>query len=201
MSHDGDSHETRRNATIAVGVAVAAVAMVGLLYWLFNSMSGPALAAAPAARTTSATTTSTPAPAPSETTTTPPPTIESWTPTTTFSLPPPEQPTETVAAQTQAAPPSAPPTTQAPPPPPQPQPQGPSISNVNLQCAKGGGRQVVAKLTFSTTTKVDVLLAAGGQSDRKSLGPGNVSMSTNGRGPEICFARIGDQVVGPIPAS
>jgi hypothetical protein len=195
MSYDGDSHETRRNTTIAVAVAVAAVTMVGLLYGLFNSLTGPALAVAPTTSTATTSTSATPAPTVSETPSTPPPTIESWTPTTTFSLPPPEQPTETAAAAEQ---PSPPPASQAPPPPP-PAP-GPNVSNVNLQCAKGDGRRVTAKLTFTTTTKIDVLLAAGGQVDRKSAGPGNVSMSNNGRGPEICFAKVGDQTVGPVPA-
>ena len=86
------------------------------------------------------------------------------------------------------------------PPPAPPQPPAPSISNVNLQCSKGDGRRVTAKLTFTTTTKIDVVLSAGGQIDHKSAGPGNVSMSTSGRGPEICFAKIGDQTIGPIPA-
>jgi hypothetical protein len=54
---------------------------------------------------------------------------------------------------------------------------------------------------FDTTTKVDILLSAGGQVDRKSAGPGRVSLSNTGRGADICFARIGDQTVGPIPAT
>ena len=199
MSFDGEAQETRRNRTIAIGVTVAGVAMVGLLFWLFNSLSGPALAVAPAAITTTGTTATEAATTPGDTTSTGPPTIATWTPSTTFSLPPPEQPTETVAAETQAAQPSAPPTTQAAPPPPAPAPPG--ISNVNLTCSKGDGRRVTARLTFTTTAKVDVILSAGGQVDRKSEGPGNVSMTTSGRGAEICFARIGDQTVGPIPAS
>ena len=102
MSYDGDDdvHESRRNTTLAIGVAVAAVAMVGLLYWLFSNMSGPALAVSPAAATTSTTTSGTAAPAPSQTSETAPPTIASWTPTTTFSLPPPEQPTMTLPLAT-----------------------------------------------------------------------------------------------------
>jgi hypothetical protein len=196
MSFDADAEETRRNRTIAIGVSVAGVVVVGLLFWLFNSLSGPALAVAPTAITTSVTTTTAGAPAPSETTTVVPPSIASWTPTTTFSLPPPEQPTETAAAETAQQP---APTTQAAPPPPPP-PAGPSISNVNLTCSKGDGRRTTGKLTFTTTTKVEVLLSAGGQTDRKSAGPGDVSMTTTGRGPEICFARVGDQTVGPIPA-
>jgi hypothetical protein len=197
MSFDGDAEETRRNRTIAIGVSVAAVVVVALLFWLFNSLSGPALAVAPTAITTPATTTAPGEPAPSETTTVVPPTIASWTPTETFSLPPPEQPTETAAAETAQQP---APTTQAAPPPPPPPPPGPSISKVNLTCSKGDGRRTTGKLTFTTTTKVEVLLSAGGQTDRKSAGPGDVSMTTTGRGPEICFARVGDQVVGPIPA-
>ncbi|HEY8307278.1 MAG TPA: hypothetical protein VIG79_11425 [Lapillicoccus sp.] len=203
MSYDGDVHETRRNIALAIGVAVAAVTMVGLLYWLFSNMSGPALAVSPTAATTS-TTSATAAPAPSQTTEAPPPpTIASWTPTTTFSLPPPEQPTMTspVAGQT-ADQPSAPATTQAaPPPPPPPAPAGPTVSNVNLQCSKNDGKRVTAKLSFATSAKVDVVLSAGGQVDRKSAGPGNVSLSSAGRGPEICFAKIGDQTVGPVQAS
>ena len=193
MSFDSDAEEARRNRTIAIGVSVAAVVLVALLFWLFNSLSGPALAVAPAAITSTSTTAAPGQPASSETTSEAPPTIASWTPTTTFSLPPPEQPTETLAAQTAAPA----PTTQAAPPP----PQGPSISNVNLTCSKGDGRRTTGKLTFKTTTKVDVTLSAGGSIDRKSAGPGDVSMTASGRGPEICFARIGDQTVGPIPAS
>ena len=194
MSFDGDSQEARRNTTIAISVAVAAVTMVALLYWLFSSLTGPALAVAPAAVTSTATPTGTPVPTQSQTATPPPPpTIASWTPTTTFSLPPPEQPTMTAPVETQAADqPSAPPTPA--------QPPAASISNVNLQCAKGDSRRVTAKLTFTTTTKIDVVLSAGGQIDHKSAGPGNVSMTTSGRGAEICFAKIGDQTVGPIPA-
>ena len=194
MSFDGDSQEARRNTTIAISVAVAAVTMVALLYWLFSSLTGPALAVAPAAVTSTATPTGTPVPTQSETATLPPPpTIASWTPTTTFSLPPPEQPTMTAPVEGQTADqPSAPPTPA--------QPPAASISNVNLQCAKGDGRRVTAKLTFTTTTKIDVVLSAGGQIDHKSAGPGNVSMTTSGRGAEICFAKIGDQTVGPIPA-
>ena len=194
MSFDGDSQEARRNTTIAISVAVAAVTMVALLYWLFSSLTGPALAVAPAAVTSTATPPGTPVPTQSETATPPPPpTIASWTPTTTFSLPPPEQPTMTAPVEGQTADqPSAPPTPA--------QPPAASISNVNLQCAKGDGRRVTAKLTFTTTTKIDVVLSAGGQIDHKSAGPGNVSMTTSGRGAEICFAKIGDQTVGPIPA-
>ena len=171
--------------------------MVGLLFWIFNSLSGPALAVAPTAVTTTGTTATDAAATPADTTSTGPPTIATWTPSTTFSLPPPEQPTETVAVETPAAQPSAPPTAQAAPPP----PAKPGISNVNLTCSKGDGRRVTARLTFTTTAKVDVILSAGGQVDRKSEGPGDVSMTTSGRGAEICFGRIGDQTVGPIPAS
>ncbi|MFI5074778.1 MAG: hypothetical protein ACHP7G_07170 [Actinomycetales bacterium] len=203
MSYDGDVHETRRNIALAIGVAVAAVTMVGLLYWLFSNMSGPALAVSPTAATTSTTTSGTAAPAPSQTSETAPPTIASWTPTTTFSLPPPEQPTMTLPVEGQTADqPSAPATTQAaPPPPPPPAPAGPTVSNVNLQCSKNDGKRVTAKLSFATSAKVDVVLSAGGQVDRKSAGPGNVSLSSAGRGPEICFAKIGDQTVGPVQAS
>jgi hypothetical protein len=193
MSFDSDSQEARRNTTIAIGVAVAAVTMVALLYWLFSSLTGPALAVAPAAITTTATPSGTPVAAESATAASPPPTIASWTPTTTFSLPPPEQPTVTAPVEAKTA-------DQPIAPPPPAQPPGPSISNVNLECAKGDGRRVTAKLTFTTTTKIDVVIAAGGQIDHKSAGPGNVSMSTSGRGPEICFAKIGDQTVGPVPA-
>lgn len=193
MSFDSDSQEARRNTTIAIGVAVAAVTMVALLYWLFSSLTGPALAVAPAAITTTATPSGTPVAAESATAASPPPTIASWTPTTTFSLPPPEQPTMTAPVEAKTA-------DQPIAPPPPAQPPGPSISNVNLECAKGDGRRVTAKLTFTTTTKIDVVLSAGGQIDHKSAGPGNVSMSTSGRGPEICFAKIGDQTVGPVPA-
>jgi len=197
MSFDGEAQETRRNRTIAIGVSVAAVVMVGLLYWIFNSLSGPALAVAPTAVTTTGTTATDAATTSGDTTSTGPPTIATWTPSTTFSLPPPEQPTETVAVETPAAQPSAPPTAQAAPPP----PAKPGISNVNLTCSKGDGRRVTGRLTFTTAAKVDVILSAGGQIDRKSVGPGDVSMTTSGRGGDICFARVGDQTIGPIPAS
>ncbi len=101
-------------------------------------------------------------------------------------------------APTQAPAPA--PTTQAAPPPPPPAP-GPSISNVNLGCAKAAGRRVTATLVFDTTTKVDVLLSAGGEVGRKSAGPGHVSLSNTGRGGDVCFARVGDQTVGPVPAT
>jgi hypothetical protein len=201
MSFDGEAHETRRNTALAIGVAVAAVAGVGLLFWIFNSLNGPALAVTPAAVTTTTGTSATSAAAPSDTATTGPPTIASWTPTSTFSLPPPEQPTMTVPAEP-AQQPSPPPTTQTPaPPPPAPAPAKPGISNVNLACAKDGGRRVTARLTFTTSARVDIILSAGGQLDRRSAGPGDVSMTSNGRGAEICFARVGDQTVGPVPAT
>ena len=127
--------------------------------------------------------------------------IASWTPTTTFSLPPPEQPTMTLPVEGQTADqPSAPATTQAAPPP-APAPAGPTISNVDLKCSKSEGKRVTARLIFDVNAKVDITLSAGGQVDRKSGGPGNVSLSTTGRGPEICFAKIGDQTFGPIQAS
>jgi hypothetical protein len=213
MSYDGDRHETRRNATIAIGVAVAAFAGVGLLYWLFTSLTGPSLAVTPTALTTSVATTAPSAqPEPGATTEVSPPPIASWTPTSTFSLPPPEAPTMTAPPAESPAPaqPSAPPvTTQAPaPPPPAPAPPAPptsqapapSVSNVNLTCSQEG-RRVVAKLEFTTTTKIDVLLSAGGDVSQKSAGPGNVSMTNNGRGGDVCFARVGNQVVGPVPAT
>jgi hypothetical protein len=195
MSHDGEMDETRRNATIAIAVAVAAVTMVGLLFWIFNSLSRPALAVGPAAKTATSAPTSAAAPVAAPTTDTPPPTIASWTPTTTVSLPPPEQPTvtEPVPAQTADQP---QPTTQA-----APAPPAPSITNLNLQCAKADRRGVAAKLTFTTTTKVDVVLAAGSQVEHKSAGPGNVSLAASGRAPDICFAKVGDQTVGPVPAT
>ena len=96
--------------------------------------------------------------------------------------------------------PSAPATTQAAPPPP-PAPAGPTISNVDLKCSKSEGKRVTARLIFDVNAKVDITLSAAGQVDRKSGGPGNVSLSTTGRGPEICFAKIGDQTFGPIQAS
>lgn len=200
MSYDGDGdvHESRRNTTLAIGVAVTAVTMVALLYWLFSSMTGPALAVSPAAATTSTTTSGTAAPAPTQTTEAAPPTIASWTPTTTFSLPPPEQPTMTLPVEGQTPEqPSTPPTTQAPPPP----PVGPTISNVDLKCSKSDGKRVTARLIFDVSAKVDITLSAGGQVDRKSGGPGNVSLTTTGRGPEICFAKIADKTFGPIQAS
>ena len=148
MSFDGEAHETRRNTDIAIGVTVAAVAMVGLLFWLFNSLSGPALAVAPGRRDD--VTTATDAAAPPE----PhhvhrPPTIASWTPVDDVQPPPAGAAHDDVAVETQAADqPSAPATTAG-------RPRlrlrlrrQPGISNVNLNCSKGDGSRVTARLTF-----------------------------------------------------
>jgi hypothetical protein len=196
MSFDSDEQESRRYVGMAVAVAAVAVVVVGAMFLVIRNMDGPDLAVTAAVKAT--TTTTAPAETPTSTTTSTPPPSMSWTVSETPSLPPPEQPTMTAPVETQAA---APTTTAAPPPPQPTQPQAPNISNVKLTCSKTGDRKVTAKLTFTTTTKVDVTLFAGGQVDHKQAGPGDVSMTTSGRGAEICLARVGDQSVGPIPAT
>lgn len=204
MSDDDTDREGWRNAVLAAALAVVAVGLVGGMYWVMGSMPGPTVAVSAVQRspTTTITDVSTPVP------TTPPavaPPVASWTQTDTPSLPPPEQPTMTapVAGQTadpvpgQPSPttPATQPTTPAPP------PAAPSVANVKLTCSKSQGKRVTAQLSFTTTTKVDVIVAAGGQVDRKSVGPGAASVSTSGRGPEFCVANVAGQTVGPIPAS
>lgn len=208
MSFDGDEHETRRNVLLGVGLSVLAVILVGGMFWVMSSLSRPVVTGtATAVKATTATDVATSAPAPTPTTTFVPP---SGTWTNTATLPPAEQPTMTapVAGQTvdaTPAPPAPPKTTQAPAPtsaaPVPPAPAAPAVSNVNLTCSKDAGKRITAKLSFTTTTRIDLTLSAGGGIQRGQAGPGNVSVSASGRGAEICFAQIGGQMVGPIPAS
>jgi len=79
-------------------------------------------------------------------------------------------------------------------------PPAPSVSNVNLGC-KRNGKNVTARLTFTTTTRVDVTLSAGGDVGRTSAGPGTVALSASGRGDPVCSAMVGTQTVGPVTAS
>jgi len=100
--------------------------------------------------------------------------------------------------------PAPPPVAPAPPPvagptPPQ-QPPAPSVSNVSLGC-KRNGKNVTARLAFTTTTKVEVTLTAGGDVGHTSAGPGTVALSASGRGDPVCSAMIGTQAVGPVAAS
>lgn len=229
MSFDGEDHETRRNVLLAAGLSVMAVALVGGMFWVMSSLTRPAVSGtATAVKTTSAAPTTSGAPASTSTTTfVPPSPTATWTATSTATLPPPEQPTVTApvvtpapAATTVAPAPPAPPVPPAPqttqPPAPQtPQPApsrtpapvpttappaAPSVSNVNLKCSKDAGKKISGQLSFTTTTRIDVLLGAGGSIQRQQAGPGNVTLTATGRGAEVCFAQVAGQTVGPIQA-
>lgn len=203
---DPDRHEGRRNAALVVGLTVVTVAMVMVMFWVINSMPGPVLASAgvPTSRTTTVDTPGLTSAAP--TTTFVPPSA-SWTQTDTPSLPPPEQPTLSAPVPGESADPdpSQPSPSVAPPPPAPlvtntPRPVA-NISNLTLSCSKDNGKKVTAKLHFTTTTQVDVILSAGGEVDRRSPGPGDVSMAMAGRGAEFCVAQVAGRTVGPIPAT
>ncbi len=212
MSFDGDAHETRRNVMLGVGLSVVAVVLVGAMFWVMSSLSRPTITGTATAVTTTTATDSPSAAAPSPSTTVAaPPTVGTWTNTAT--LPPGEQPTMTapVAAQTvdtppapatTTTPPPAPKTTQAPPPStPPPAPAAPAVTNVNLGCKKDSSKKITATLTFTTTTRVDVVLAPGGAAQRMQAGPGDVSLSASSRGADLCYAQIAGQLVGPVPAT
>ena len=204
MNDELDVHEGRRNAVIVLAVLIVGVGMVVAMFWVMRSMPAPALTAAVVVpqSTTSTTlpTTATPVP---ETTTFVPPTA-SWTAPTTPDLPPPEQPTVTdpVPGQSPDPDPNSPAPVTLPPTQVTTQPAaGPSVTNVNLTCNKNDGGKITAKVSFTTTTKINVTISAGGQVDRKQVGPGDQTVSTSGRGAGFCAAVVGGQAVGPIPAS
>jgi outer membrane biosynthesis protein TonB len=215
MSFDGDAHEARRNVMLGVGLSVLAVVLVGGMFWVMSSLSRPVITGtATAATTTTTTDPRSAAPAPTTTTAAAPPKVGTWTNTVT--LPPGEQPTMTapVAGQTvdpppapaTSAPPPPPKTTQAAPPPPTTPPAppaapAPSVTKVNLSCKKDSGKKTTATLTFTTTTRVDVVLAPGGVAQRGQAGPGDVSLSASSRGADLCYAQIAGQMVGPVPAT
>lgn len=176
------------------------------------------------------TTSGAPAPTSTTTTFVPPSPTGTWTATSTATLPPPEQPTVTApvvtptVVATSSAPPAprttqptvtqAPPVTPSPAPTPPPPsrtptptptsapapPAAPSVTNVNLKCSKDAGKKISGQLSFTTTTRIDVLLGAGGSIQRQQAGPGNVTLTATGRGAEVCFAQVAGQTVGPIQA-
>ncbi|MEP6631520.1 MAG: hypothetical protein ABJA89_13690 [Lapillicoccus sp.] len=215
MSYDGDAHETRRNVLLGVGLSILAVLLVGGMFWVMSSLTRPAVTGtASVARATTSADASATAPAPVvATTASVAPTVGTWTNTVT--LPPGEQPTLTapVAGQTAdgvpapattTAPPAPAPKTTAPAPAPTsapPPPAAPSVTNVHLACAKDSGKRITATLTFTTTTRVDVTLSAGGSVQRGQAGPGDISLTASGRGAELCVAQVAGQTVGPVPAT
>jgi len=152
-------------------------------------------------------------------------------PTSTVSIPPPELPTMTAAVPGQTADPdpnapppvvptqppvvpTKPPVVPTPPPvvstrpsatatpPPTPPPPSPaaSVSNISLTCNRNG-KNIIAKLSFTSTTKVDVTMSAGDGVGRTSAGPGTVALSATGQGAPVCSGKAGDQAVGPVAAS
>lgn len=214
MSFDGDAHETRRNVMLGVGLSAVAVLLVGGMFWVMSSLSRPVITGTATAGTTTSATDPPSAAAAPTTTAAPPPTVGTWTNTVT--LPPGEQPTMTapVAGETVDPPPApttttpapAPKTTQAAPPPPTtppapPAPPAPSVTKVNLRCQKDTGKRTTATLTFTTTTRVDVVLAPGGVAERSQAGPGDVSLTASARGADLCYAQVAGQMVGPVPAT
>ncbi|MDQ6897129.1 MAG: hypothetical protein M3171_11075 [Actinomycetota bacterium] len=72
---------------------------------------------------------------------------------------------------------------------------------MSLTCRKDSGKKTTGTLTFTTTTKVDALLSAGGSIQRQQADPGNASITASGRGPEVCIAQVAGQTVGPIAAN
>ncbi len=87
-------------------------------------------------------------------------------------------------------------------PPPTPPPPSPaaSVSNISLTCNRNG-KNIIAKLSFTSTTKVDVTMSAGDGVGRTSAGPGTVALSATGQGAPVCSGKAGDQAVGPVAAS
>lgn len=221
-------HEGRRNAVVLAAVGGVAIAALLAMLWLFNSAPATPLKAAVAG--TTSTTTSVPSgetiTSPPATTVVPP--KAQWVgPTSTVSIPPPELPTMTAAVPGQTADPNpnAPPpvvptpppvvptqppaTATAPPvvptrppaaPPPPPSSPAASVSNISLTCNRNG-KNIIAKLSFTSTTKVDVTMSAGDGVGRTSAGPGTFALSATGQGTPVCSGKVGDQAVGPVAAS
>ncbi len=115
---------------------------------------------------------------------------------------PPVVPTKPPATAT--APPVVPtrPSATATPPPTPPPPSSPaaSVSNISLTCNRNG-KNIIAKLSFTSTTKVDVTMSAGDGVGRTSAGPGTFALSATGQGAPVCSGKAGDQAVGPVAAS
>ena len=216
-------HEGRRTAVVLIAVGGAAVAALLAMLWLFNSATGSPLKSVVAVATPTTTAALSGETITASATTTVVPPTPTWVgPTATATIAPPELPTMTapVPGQTADPDPNAPPPPVAPAPPPvapapppvapapppvagptpPQQPPAPSVSNVSLGC-KRNGKNVTARLAFTTTTKVEVTLTAGGDVGHTSAGPGTVALSASGRGDPVCSAMIGTQAVGPVAAS
>ena len=138
---------------------------------------------------------------------TPPPVVPTQPPVVPTQPPvvptkPPVVPTKPPATAT--APPVVPtrPSATATPPPTPPPPSSPaaSVSNISLTCNRNG-KNIIAKLSFTSTTKVDVTMSAGDGVGRTSAGPGTVALSATGQGAPVCSGKAGDQAVGPVAAS
>jgi hypothetical protein len=71
---------------------------------------------------------------------------------------------------------------------------------VSLACNRNG-KNIAARLSFTSTTRVDVTLSAGGDVGQTSAGPGQVTLTAKGRATPVCAAVVGGQVVGPVTAS
>jgi len=97
--------------------------------------------------------------------------------------------------------PTRPSATATPPPtPPPPSPPAASVSNISLTCNRNG-KNIIAKLSFTSTSKVDVTMSAGDGVGRTSAGPGTFALSATGQGAPVCSGKVGDQAVGPVAAS
>jgi outer membrane biosynthesis protein TonB len=122
-----------------------------------------------------------------------PPVVPTKPPATTTA--PPVVPTPPPVVPTR---PSA--TATPPPTPPPPSSPAASVSNISLTCNRNG-KNIIAKLSFTSTTKVDVTMSAGDGVGRTSAGPGTVALSATGQGAPVCSGKAGDQAVGPVAAS
>ncbi len=186
----------RSTAVVLAIVGAVVVAALLAMFWLLNSASSLPLkgAVAKVAVTTSASTAQPIAPAATTTVVPPKP---GWTPPSiTPSLAPAEQPTlrDPVPGQTADPDPNAP--APAPPPP----PNAPKVSDVSLTCQKDD-KKTVAKLSFTTTERVEVTLQSGDAVDKTQAGPGRVTMSNSGKGNPVCSAVVDGHPVGPVNAS
>jgi len=114
---------------------------------------------------------------------------------------PPVVPTQPPVVPTQPpVVPTRPSATATPPPTPPPPSPAASVSNISLTCNRNG-KNIIAKLSFTSTTKVDVTMSAGDGVGRTSAGPGTVALSATGQGAPVCSGKAGDQAVGPVAAS
>ena len=188
--NDELARDGRRTAAALLAVGAIVVTALMAMFWLLNGATALSLNPSVVRATATVTPTTTPElTATSATTTFVPPTPGWVPPSETPRLAPAELPTMTapVPGQTADSPPAAAPA------------PAPAVSNVKLTC-KGDGKKATSKLTFTTTATVDVTLAAGDAMDRKSVGPGAVSMSNSGKG-NACAAVVDGQPVGPVAAS